>query len=198
MSGTHKPRRAKWAFIGRGPNGRELCRCGCGREVPKGRQTTCSTKCIDDWKAHNDPQTIRWLLWERDKEVCALCGRDTRRLRADYEAAVVAFGAEMDRKYPSEYRRAWPLYWTQVRSINHGNPALPRPPEGFPADDRTWWEADHIVPVVEGGGQCGPEGYRTLCCACHKAETRALAARRAERRRTSKQPELKLAPAILP
>ena len=25
------------------------------------------------------------------------------------------------------------------------------------------WEADHIVPVSEGGGLCGLEGYRTLC-----------------------------------
>lgn len=36
------------------------------------------------------------------------------------------------------------------------------------------WQADHIVPVVEGGGECGLEYYRTLCTACHKAETARL------------------------
>lgn len=45
------------------------------------------------------------------------------------------------------------------------------------------WECDHIVPVIEGGGLCGIEGYRTLCRTCHKAATAALAKRRAERRK---------------
>jgi hypothetical protein len=36
------------------------------------------------------------------------------------------------------------------------------------------WEADHIVPVSEGGGQCGLDNYRTLCVPCHKAETARL------------------------
>lgn len=41
------------------------------------------------------------------------------------------------------------------------------------------WQADHIVPVIEGGGECGIDNYRTLCTACHRRETAALAARRA-------------------
>ena len=45
------------------------------------------------------------------------------------------------------------------------------------------WEADHIVPVVEGGGSCGLENIRTLCIPCHRRETAALAGRRAARRR---------------
>lgn len=45
------------------------------------------------------------------------------------------------------------------------------------------WEADHVVPVVEGGGRCGLENLRTLCLACHGKETAALAARRAALRR---------------
>jgi 5-methylcytosine-specific restriction endonuclease McrA len=45
------------------------------------------------------------------------------------------------------------------------------------------WHADHIVPVVEGGGECDLENYRTLCVTCHKQETAALRARLAEKRR---------------
>ena len=44
------------------------------------------------------------------------------------------------------------------------------------------WQADHIVPVVEGGGECGLENIRTLCTACHRVETAALARRRAKNR----------------
>lgn len=57
------------------------------------------------------------------------------------------------------------------------------------------WEADHIVPVIEGGGECGLEGFRTLCLDCHHKETAELARRRAlqrreEKRRNSPQQEL--------
>jgi len=45
------------------------------------------------------------------------------------------------------------------------------------------WEADHIVPVIEGGGECGLDNYRTLCIPCHKKVTAELAARRAEERK---------------
>ena len=45
------------------------------------------------------------------------------------------------------------------------------------------WEADHIVAVIEGGGECGLDGFRTLCLDCHHKETAELARRRAKQRR---------------
>lgn len=45
------------------------------------------------------------------------------------------------------------------------------------------WQADHIIPVIEGGGLCGLDGYRTLCSECHNGESAALAARLALSRR---------------
>jgi len=36
------------------------------------------------------------------------------------------------------------------------------------------WQADHIVPVAEGGGECDLSNLRTLCTACHRIETAAL------------------------
>jgi len=52
---------------------------------------------------------------------------------------------------------------------------------GFPDVWREWWEADHIIPVSEGGGHCGLENYRTLCVPCHKSETAKLRKRLAKR-----------------
>lgn len=52
---------------------------------------------------------------------------------------------------------------------------------------RRWWDADHIVPVIEGGGLCGLDNYRTLCIKCHQEETKKLAARRAEARRSQQK-----------
>lgn len=39
-------------------------------------------------------------------------------------------------------------------------------------------EVDHIIPVCEGGGLCGPENLRLLCTKCHKEQTKLLMERR--------------------
>jgi 5-methylcytosine-specific restriction enzyme A len=44
---------------------------------------------------------------------------------------------------------------------------------------RSLWDADHTVPVVEGGGECGLANMRTLCLKCHRAVTAELRRRRA-------------------
>lgn len=50
------------------------------------------------------------------------------------------------------------------------------------------WEADHIVPVVHGGGgACGLDNLRTLCRACHHRETAQLASIRAKDKRVQKK-----------
>jgi 5-methylcytosine-specific restriction endonuclease McrA len=50
---------------------------------------------------------------------------------------------------------------------------------------RTLWDADHIVPVAEGGGACDLSNIRTLCLVCHREATRALRERLAVRRAQS-------------
>jgi 5-methylcytosine-specific restriction endonuclease McrA len=49
------------------------------------------------------------------------------------------------------------------------------------------WQADHILPVVEGGGECGLENYRTLCTHCHRQETAALHERLADARKRERE-----------
>jgi 5-methylcytosine-specific restriction protein A len=44
------------------------------------------------------------------------------------------------------------------------------------------WQADHIIPVIEGGGECGLDNYRTLCIPCHRRVTAELRARMKQRR----------------
>lgn len=45
------------------------------------------------------------------------------------------------------------------------------------------WEADHVLPVVHGGGgSCGLDNLRTLCRACHTGATASLARVRAKDR----------------
>ncbi len=46
---------------------------------------------------------------------------------------------------------------------------------------RHLWDADHILPVVEGGGECDLANMRTLCLKCHHEVTAELQRRRTRR-----------------
>ena len=179
MSTRRIAAKAGWVFdaskLPRGPDGRALCR-QCGEEVPVGRRTFCGDKCVDDWKIATDPGHVRKLVLGRDHGICARCGRDCealkRRIR-DYldRGHYVGDEAARHRHYLAAHRLHGWLSRFGLRC--HGR--------GY-----TFWEAHHKVAVVEGGGECGLEGYESVCVCCHRRETRALAKRRAEQRRAAK------------
>ncbi len=39
---------------------------------------------------------------------------------------------------------------------------------------KSLWDADHILPVTEGGGECDVDNIRTLCLRCHRLVTAQL------------------------
>lgn len=141
----------------------------CGQQVGEGRRRWCGVACYEAAALRCDTAFIARHVWKRDKGVCAECGIDTqaiqKRLYRMRERAVKS-------KRCYSFQR-----WRRVKAKYTGG-----------ADH--YWEADHIIPVVEGGGCSGPENYRTLCVACHKAATKALAARRAAQRRDAARPLL--------
>lgn len=144
-----------------GPNGERLC-YNCGGPLPKGRRFNCCHQCSEEWVAKTTPSYMRRLLLDRDKGICAICGTDCEALRKEYDAID-------KRKLGATYSQARTDF---LRA--HGIP------QGRTSSD--FWDADHIVPVVEGGGESGPENFRTLCIPCHQKETAELARRRARAR----------------
>lgn len=156
-------------------SGKKLCR-KCGKDLPKGRRAWCSDECSTEALIVCYPSFARHYVERRDKGVCACCGRDTERLkRRVYRiySWLKAYGRYRDAEK-----------WLRT-CREHGWPVSP-----YHIYSRSWWDADHIVPVVEGGGGCGLDNYRTLCVPCHKKETKALAGRLAEARRNQVQPAL--------
>jgi hypothetical protein len=125
-----------------------LCRW-CALEVPPGRFTFCSDWCVHEWRLRSDPGYLRERVFERDRGVCALCGVDT-----------VAEWRRI-RRLRGQRRLAALAQWGLRRWTR-----------------RSLWDADHIVPVVEGGGECDLDNLRTLCLRCHREATAALRARR--------------------
>jgi 5-methylcytosine-specific restriction enzyme A len=127
-----------------GENGRGLCRW-CSLEVPSRRFTFCSEWCVHEWKLRTDPGYLRDQVWARDRGVCALCGADTQ----------AAF-FELKRARGSKRQRLL-LRWG-LRSLSRSS----------------LWDADHIVAVAEGGGECDLANLRTLCLVCHRRQTSEL------------------------
>ncbi len=128
----------------RGPNGRTLCRW-CSLEVQGRRRTFCSDWCVHEWRLRTDPGYLRQQVFARDQGRCSLCHIDS--IEA-FRRLKRARGAN---------RKIMLKYWG-IRSVNR----------------RSLWDADHILPVCEGGGECDLENIRTLCIACHKDVTYQL------------------------
>jgi len=128
----------------RGPGGRPLCRW-CRSEVPKGRRTFCADACVHEWKLRTDSGYLRDQVFARDRGVCAKCGVDTISLRRDMR--------KLDFAARRQFLKRWKLREGSRKSL---------------------WDADHIVPVAEGGGQCDLSNMRTLCLLCHREVTAAL------------------------
>ncbi len=53
---------------------------------------------------------------------------------------------------------------------------------------RSLWDADHIVPVVEGGGECDISNMQTVCLKCHRQLTAELRARVAQKKASLRAP----------
>ncbi len=128
----------------RGPGGRPLCRW-CAMEIGGRRRTFCSGDCVHQWRLRTSPAYLRDAVLERDRGVCARCTVDT----------LAAF--RLLKRSRGERRAELLAKW--------GLPALKR---------KSLWDADHIVPVVEGGGECDLDNIRTLCVHCHRVVTAAL------------------------
>ena len=100
---------------------------------------------MHEWKLRTDPGYLREQVFARDRGVCALCRVDTA-------------GAFLDLKRSRGAHRLKLLDQWGLKRLNR----------------KTLWDADHIVPVVEGGGECDLGNIRTLCILCHRRETLAL------------------------
>lgn len=132
------------ANLQKGENGRTLCRW-CNLEVPPRRHTFCSDYCVHEWRLRTDSGYLREQVFARDSGVCALCAVDTH-------------AAWLDLKRSRGTHRLKLLAHWGLKSVNR----------------KTLWDADHIVPVVEGGGECDLDNIRTLCLRCHTRLTQEL------------------------
>lgn len=128
----------------------------CGDALP-GRLKYCGGACRDESAVRQGSGPASGHVLRRDQGICAACGMDCVYLRREYMRFV---GVDRPWAWYTVPRKGWGPYMPAGGCF-------------------TFWEADHIVPVIEGGGCCGLDNYQTLCLRCHKDETRLLAGNRA-------------------
>lgn len=121
----------------------------CNKGVMKPRRTLCSPECEHELKLRISGRYMRDCVYMRDKAICSICNVDTKMIAKE------ALNLNNDER--------------NIYLIDH-NISLKR---------KLWkkkhggglWDADHIIPVKDGGGMCGLENLRTLCIQCHKKIT---------------------------
>lgn len=132
------------AAVQKGPGGRGLCRW-CALEVPPRRFTFCSAYCVHEWKLRTQPGYLREQVFLRDRGICAGCRIDSLEALRNLKRS------------RGNRRIHLMLHWGLKTRIR-----------------KSLWEADHILPVVEGGGECDLENIQTLCLRCHRTVTKML------------------------
>ncbi len=130
-------------------SGLTCCRW-CGKGVKPPRRTMCSPECVHEMQLRTNGRYLRDCVYKRDKGICKLCNVDTKLIAK----TALSLTGKKKKEYLKENsislkRKIW--------KRKHGG--------GL-------WDADHIIPVKEGGGMCGLENIRTLCIKCHKVVTK--------------------------
>ena len=129
-----------------GANGRPLCRW-CELEILASRRRTfCSDYCVHQHRLRTDPGYLRDQVFARDHGICQSCQADT-----------VGIYAALKRARGRAREAGLSIYGMKTITSR-----------------RSLWDADHILPVAEGGGQCDLDNLRTLCLPCHREATAQL------------------------
>lgn len=130
-------------------NGYNLCRW-CNKSVLPPRRTMCSPECVHEILIRTSGRYLRDCVFKRDNGICSVCNIDTKQTSKMALEMNVNDRIEFLKKHNISLKR-------KIWKRKHGG--------GL-------WDADHIISVKKGGGQCGLENLRTLCIKCHKNVTK--------------------------
>lgn len=130
--------------------GYRCCRY-CSQSVKPPKRTFCSKNCVHEYRLRSNGNYLRQQVYLRDRGICAICKLDTKKLATQLTL--------LDINDPQRE-----ILLTQHNIHKKRKIKLRKNGGGL-------WDADHILAVKDGGGQCGLKNIRTLCIKCHKLKT---------------------------
>ena len=135
------------------PTNEEGYRCCryCSGSVKPPKRTFCSADCVHQYRLRSSGSYLRQQVYLRDRGVCAICGQDTKELAKQLSLLNTTDPARDLLLQQNNIHKT-----RKIKARKNGG--------GL-------WDADHILPVRDGGGVCGLENIRTLCIKCHKIIT---------------------------
>eukprot|EP00930_Biecheleria_cincta_P023520 TRINITY_DN16982_c0_g1_i1.p1 TRINITY_DN16982_c0_g1~~TRINITY_DN16982_c0_g1_i1.p1 ORF type:complete len:1511 (-),score=233.62 TRINITY_DN16982_c0_g1_i1:373-4905(-) len=156
----------------KGPSGEEVTHKSDIRNSEE--SLFCTGSCRARYFGKRSGGSLRRQLFELERGICQSCGIDCHSV---FQSLLTAS--------PGPRRHAC---LSEVAPRIASNPILAsRILEAQRVTEGLLWQADHIVPVWEGGGMCGVENLQSLCVACHAAKTSSEASQRANRRQTERK-----------
>lgn len=154
--------------------GRRLCGW-CEQPLGPAEFRWCGDECMHQDRIRRDSAYLRQAVFARDGGVCSLCESDTEQIRLALNEALAKLTGDWDAALSFLSEREIPENRTNRYAVARGTEAV--------LTITSLWDADHIVPVVEGGGQCDIDNLRTLCLDCHAEVTAELHGRLVEARK---------------
>lgn len=164
--------------------------------VPLAR--TWHPACVEIYKVAMFSDSQRAAVLDRDHGVCARCGRNAEqmRLRASWTRVEERWNPDW-RSYGSRPRDMRPMRarWDRFKVRLFAaleNRKTRMIGQGWRIYDRNagaWWQADHIMPLIESDGRMEYfllSNLVTLCTQCHNAKTASESADRAAKRKAKK------------
>jgi 5-methylcytosine-specific restriction protein A len=144
-------------YIGKLPDANTLpktedgftCCRWCMKAVHPPRRTLCSKECTHELNLRTNGKYLRECVYKRDNAICALCNTDTKKI-AKMALSLVGSDREI-------YLKSYNISLKRNIYVKKFGGSL--------------WDADHIIPVKDGGGCSSLENMRTLCIPCHKIIT---------------------------
>jgi superfamily II DNA or RNA helicase len=139
----------------------------------------CSIKCENDLKVKSNGGAARIQVMKRDRGVCEMCKLNCSKLIQQLQAIEKDSNENGDESWRQKREH---LLDTQYSDFVSRLTKVQKKGLIEKALSGKAWQADHIVPVFEGGGHCTLMNMRTLCTACHREVTAAQAAKRKRER----------------
>ena len=114
----------------------------------------CSKDCFEYHVQSRSGKTLRMAVFERDRGVCEKCHLDCHALVSRIKCLKPHQRLPIIESLAPQFTRA------QKDKLARD------------AYEGSAWEADHIIAVKDGGGECTVDNMRTLCRRCHARNTK--------------------------